>query len=379
MTVYDKLVATSFRGPSFGHIRITAAVVVLLHHCRNIEYSDIRFDPLFRYSGGEIHFGLLAVLVFFAISGFLVTPSLWRSENVINFAANRILRIFPALIVVVIASIALLGPALTTLPLDSYFLDPGLYRYSKNVLTLTQDYLPGVVNRDGDPIVINGALWTLHFEVLSYATLALTSMIGILRRRDLMLILCLACYGIHLAMTYDPILVAALPQRFLTFMRLFVYFGAGALLFIFADRIPFSGVVAFGALALTVLALPVGLGAVVLPLCVPYMIVFCGLSALPGQPLLKHDLSYGVYLIHAPMVVALSLAFPNLQVWWLAAAIVLLITLAVSYLSWIFVERPALKQKEIVSDWLNRQFDTRCSPWLKARMRVVKIGRIGTS
>lgn len=379
MTVYDKLVATSFRGPGFGHVRIAAAIVVLLHHTRSIEYTDIRLDPLFHYSGGEIHFGLLAVLVFFAISGFLVTPSLCRSENVINFASNRILRIFPALIVVVIASMAVLGPALTTLTLDSYFLDPGLYRYGKNVLTLTQDYLPGVVSRDGNPIVINGALWTLHFEVLSYVTLALTSMIGILRRRGLMLILCLTCYGIHLAMTYDPTLVVALPQRFLTFMKLFVYFGFGSLLFIFADRVPFSAAVALGALAVAVLALPVGLGAVVMPLCVTYMVVFCGLSALPGQPLLKHDLSYGVYLIHAPMVVMVGLSFPNLRVWWIAAAIVLVMTLGASYLSWVFVERPFLKQKEVMSNWLNGQFEARCHPWIKAGMRVVKMGRIETN
>lgn len=379
MTVHDRLVATSFRGPGFGHVRIAAAIIVLLHHCRSIEYSDIRSDPLFHYSGGEIHLGLLAVLVFFAVSGFLVTPSLYRSENVISFASNRILRILPALIVVVIASIAVLGPALTTLPLDSYFLDSNLYRYGKNVLTLTEDYLPGVVNRNGDPIVINGALWTLHFEVLSYATLALTSMIGILRRRGLMLILCLACYGIHLAMTYDPALVAMLPQRFLTFVKLFIYFGVGALLFIFADRVPFSAAVALGALVLAALALQVGLGAVVMPLCVPYMVVFCGLSVLPGQFLLKHDLSYGVYLIHAPMVVAVSVLFPNLQVWWLAAVIVLVITLGISYLSWIFVERPALKQKELMSNWLNGRFESWCSSWLKSCLRVTKIGRIGTS
>ena len=98
MTLQEKLIATSFRGPGFDQIRITAATMVLLHHCRGIEYADIRVDPLFQYSGGDIHFGFLAVLVFFTISGFLVTPGLLRSENVIDFACHRILRISPALI-----------------------------------------------------------------------------------------------------------------------------------------------------------------------------------------------------------------------------------------------------------------------------------------
>lgn len=361
MTVHERLVQTSFKGPGFGHIRIAAAIVVLFHHTRGIEYADIRMDPLFYYSGGLLHFGLFAVLVFFSVSGFLVTPSLFRSENVINFASNRILRIFPALIVVVIASMAVIGPALTILQPVSYVLDPNLYRYGKNLLTLTQDFLPGVINKDGQPIVINGALWTLHFEVLSYASLAVASVVGFLRRRGLILIMFLVCYGINLAMTYDPMLVAMFPQRFLTFMKLFIYFGAGSLMFIFSDRVPLSIAVALGALAVLLLALPVGLGAVVMPLCLPYIVVFCGLSCLPGEQLVKHDLSYGVYLFHAPMIVTVSVLFPNLQVWWLAAAIVLVITLGISYLSWIFVERPALKQKEILSNWLNLQFKATCT------------------
>ena len=36
----------------------------------------------------------------------------------------------------------------------SYFFDPNLYRYAKNVLTLTYDYLPGVFDNDGRPMLI---------------------------------------------------------------------------------------------------------------------------------------------------------------------------------------------------------------------------------
>lgn len=375
MTLHERLIATSFRGPGFDQIRIVAATVVLVHHCRGVEYVDIRVDPLFQYSGGDIHFGFLAVLVFFTISGFLVTPGLLRSENMIDFASHRILRISPALIAVVIASMALVGPTLSVFPPASYFSDPNLYRYAKNVLTLTYDYLPGVFDNDGHPILINGALWTLHFEVLSYVTLALTSMLGILRRRSLFLILFLASYGIHLAMSFDPTLVAVLPDRFLTFIKLFVYFGAGATLFIFSERVPFSIVFATGALALVMAALPFGLGAVVMPLCVPYIIIFCGLSALPGQPLLKHDLSYGVYLIHGPVLLAYSLVFPNVRIWWISAVSVFFITLVLSYLSWKFVEEPALRQKKVLSNWLNVRYDEWCPSWSKRTRAMVAKGK----
>jgi peptidoglycan/LPS O-acetylase OafA/YrhL len=367
MTLQERLVETSFRGPGFDLIRFVAATFVLLHHCRGIEYADIRVDPLFHYSGGFIHFGFLAVLVFFVIGGFLVTPSLLRSENMVDFALRRIIRIFPALIVVVIASMVVLGPILTNLTLSSYFSDPQLYYYAKNVLTLTYDYLPGVINNDGHPIMINGPLWILHFLVLSYAALALTAMLGLLRRRSQFMILFLASYGIYFAMSFDPTLVALLPDRLLTFIKLFVYFGAGATLFIFADCVPFSIAFAIGAFALVVAALPFGFGAVVMPLCFPYIIVFCGLSALPGRRLLKHDLSYGVYLIHSPILVAVSLFFSSLRIWWLAAVIVFFVTLVLSYLCWAFVEVPAMRRKKGLSNWLNGRVDAFCSAWSKRK------------
>jgi peptidoglycan/LPS O-acetylase OafA/YrhL len=364
MTLHERLSATSFRGPGFDLLRIVFATVVLLHHARGLEY-DMQVDPLFYYSGGFIHFGFLAVAVFFVLSGFLVTPSLIRSENVIDFASRRILRVFPPLIVVVIASMVVLGPALTIVPLASYFSDPNLYRYAKNMVTLTFDYLPGVIDKAGHPIIINGALWILHFEVLSYAALVLTNMLGFLRRRSLFLIPFLASYGIYLAMSFYPTFVAAFPHRFLTFVTLFVYFGAGATLFLFADRVPFSMAMVGGAFAVIMVALPFGMGAVVMPLCLGYIIIFFGLSALPGQPLLKHDLSYGIYLTHSPVLVAVSLLFPGLQTWWLVAAIAFLITLILSYLCWAFVEEPVLRWRKCLSNWLNGRFDSFCPPWRK--------------
>src|SRR5258708_21364142 len=82
----DRLGATELRGPGFDQLRFGAATMVLLHHCRGVEY-EVRVDPLFMYTGGFLHFGLFAVLIFFAISGFLVTPGLVRSGNVIDYVA----------------------------------------------------------------------------------------------------------------------------------------------------------------------------------------------------------------------------------------------------------------------------------------------------
>ena len=362
-TLDDRLGATAFRGPGFDQLRFAAATMVLLHHCRGVEY-DVRVDPLFIYTGGFLHFGLLAVLIFFAISGFLVTPGLVRSGNVIDYVTNRAVRIFPALIVVVFASILLIGPILTTISPVSYFSDPKLWLYAKNILTLTYDYLPGVISADGQPVIVNGALWTLHFEILSYGVLAIMSVLAVLRRFCVVLAF-LVAYGVYVASNFEPAVLAYLPSRLVTFISLFVYFIGSSSLYMFRNWIPYSAPLAVGALTLLMVALAYGLGAVIAPLCLPYITIFFGLSVLPGRSLLKRDLSYGIYLIHAPLLVAFSLLYPVVQPWWLVAAVVFFITLMLSYLSSRFVESPALARKKAVSNWINDRFSraVACRVW----------------
>jgi peptidoglycan/LPS O-acetylase OafA/YrhL len=353
MTLQERLVAVSGRGPGFDQIRLAAATVVLLHHCR-LTQNDIR-DPLYLYSGGYVHFGLLAVIIFFAISGFLVTPGLLRTGDLVAFAINRGLRIFPALSVIVLVTMLGLGPLLTSFSYGEYFSDPIFYRYAKNILTLTSDDLPGVLSAGGVPLVVNGALWTLHFEVLAYGTLALMSALGILRSRGFFIGVFVASFVVYLCMRFDPGFSHRLPGRFVTFMELFIYFAAGTALFVFRDRIPFSRLWVLLALLIILVSLPLGLGPITLPLCLPYIVIFGGLSHLPGQSLVRRDISYGVYLIHAPIVIAFSLMFHGN--WWLLAVMVVVVTVTLAYGSRVLVEEPALEQKKALSRRINGWVD----------------------
>ncbi|MEH2475588.1 peptidoglycan/LPS O-acetylase OafA/YrhL [Nitrobacteraceae bacterium AZCC 2161] len=362
MTFQDRLVSTSFRGPGFDHIRLVAAIIVLLHHCRGLQYPDIRDDPLLHYSAGFMDFGRFAVVIFFAISGFLVTPGLVRTGSAVDYAVHRIIRIFPGLIVNVVLTILVLGPILTTFTLASYFSDPHTYLYAKNISTLTVRYLPGVVSADGNPPIINGALWTLHFEVLCYIVLGLFGAFGLLSRRTFFLALWCVSYAVYIAVSISPAFANVMFERLSTFVSLFVYFGSGVLLYLFRTRIPFSPVWAGAALALLLAALPLGGGPIVMPICLPYLMMFCGLSALPAKMPLKHDLSYGVYLIHALVLAAFGLTFPNMHIWWIGAAAIFVVTLVLAYVSWIFVEGPALKQKKALSKWVHRRIDSVMPP-----------------
>jgi peptidoglycan/LPS O-acetylase OafA/YrhL len=357
VTFQHQLVLTSFRGPGFDHVRLFAAIIVLLHHSRGLQYPDLRDDPFLHYSAGYMDFGRFAVVIFFAISGFLVTPGLLRTANIVDYAVHRSVRIFPGLIVNVVLTMLLLGPILTTHSLVSYFSDPQMFLYAKNISTLTVRYLPGVVASDGSSVIINGALWTLHFEVLCYIALGLLGAFGLLSRRCLVLALWCASYAIYVAMEISPIFASALPARFSIFINLFVFFGCGVLLYLYRTRIPFSPILACAALALVLGVLPLGGGPFVMPICLPYLMMFCGLSILPGKVPLKYDLSYGMYLIHAPVLVAFSLMFPNMHIWWIGATIVFLITLILAYCSWVFVESPAMSRKKVATNWVHRRIE----------------------
>jgi peptidoglycan/LPS O-acetylase OafA/YrhL len=354
VTIQDRLASASFRGPGFDHIRLAAAVTVLLHHARGLQYSNVQDDPLLHYTAGFMDFGRLAVVVFFSISGFLVTPGLLRTGSVLNYAVNRCVRIFPGLVANVAITILVLGPCLTTYSLWSYFGDPRTYFYAKNILTLMVDHLPGVVTVEGQPASINGALWTLHFEVLCYVVLGLLSLAGFLRRRWLVLALWSVTYLAYVTVEMHPVFASFIPARVLTFLNLYVYFGSGVLLYLYGTHIPLSKSLACTSLATLLLLSALGEGAIVMPICLPYLIVFCGLSSIPSKMPIARDLSYGVYLIHEPVILAFSFIFPNLHVWWVGAVGVFLVTLTLAHMSWSFIEEPALNHKKALSDWVRR-------------------------
>jgi peptidoglycan/LPS O-acetylase OafA/YrhL len=115
VNVRQKLAANASRGPGFDRIRLIAAAVVVLHHNSTYLIADIAHDYLYTYSRTFSNFGLSAVDIFFALSGFLVTPSLSRTGDVVSFTVNRTLRIVPALAVSVFLAMFVIGPALSRL------------------------------------------------------------------------------------------------------------------------------------------------------------------------------------------------------------------------------------------------------------------------
>jgi peptidoglycan/LPS O-acetylase OafA/YrhL len=357
MTLLKKLAANSYKGPGFDRIRLIAALIVVFHHCGTYVIRHIAQDYLFYYSHGFIHFGLLAVTIFFALSGFLVTPSLIRTGDTLTFTVHRALRIMPALIASVFFAIFVIGPILTTQPLEVYFTDPLTYRYTKNLMFLVVDTLPGVRMPNGELIIVNGALWTLYFEVLCYASLVIMSLSGILARRGCTLAVFVAIYVTNAVLWYSSSLHAVVPARIETFVGLFVYFASGICLYRLADIIPWSaGAAAMAALSI-VIGLPLGIGVLVMPISLPYLVVYVGLSQLLGRAQYKNDYSYGIYIFHGQVLAFMVIMLPSLRNFFAAAPLIALASLSIAILSWTFIEAPVLSSKKSVSAMVRRNAD----------------------
>ena len=331
--------------PGFDTLRILAALLVVVHHTQGYDprVDILTDDLLFRIGAGYTTIGFFAVCIFFAISGFLVTPGLTKTGNVIGYLSRRFMRIMPLLLVVVLATVFIVGPLATSLPLQSYFSDPQTWLYLKNVTTSLSLQLPGVVNEHGGDTV-NGPLWTLRYEWLCYIALAVLSAVGLLRKRILVAGLWLAAIAFASAMYVDQTDPGNQP---IMFAHLFSYFACGVLLYLFRDRIPASPYAAIAAAALLVASWASGTGTVFAPALTGYLVAMLGLVRWPWSGLLaKADLSYGIYLMHAPsIIVVLALWSPSGP--WALFAATLALTIPLAALSWFALEKPALAHKTL--------------------------------
>lgn len=333
------------RGPGFDTVRLVAASGVMLHHSLGIEMDIVLDDPLYAFSGGYTHLGIMAVAVFFAISGFLVTPGLIKTGNVLEYLSRRFMRIMPLLTVVVILAAMVVGPLLSSLPATEYFAHPQTWAYLKNVTTSLSLSLPGVVNHGGTSIV-NAPLWTLRYEWLCYLIVALASVVLVLTHRAAWLAVwagCVIAFPLTLGFV-GPEELSSQPQILL---YLFAYFGAGVTLALYADRIPHSLLLMGSAFLLLTVSLAAGLGALFAPVLVTYIAVSIGAVRLPwSDALSKADLSYGIYLTHSIVLTVLMNVYDFRSAISLFAACAL-ISVCVALTTWNLIEKPALKHKSL--------------------------------
>src|SRR4249919_485571 len=135
------------RDNNFNLVRILAAFAVLVSHSFPLAMGLIggMVEPL--KARLDVTLGSIAVDLFFIASGFLVTGSLLTRKSIVEFLWARVLRIYPALLVMVLLVVFGLGLSFTTAPVSAYLSDTRTYLFIVKNSTLIAGIaqkLPGV-------------------------------------------------------------------------------------------------------------------------------------------------------------------------------------------------------------------------------------------
>ncbi len=334
------------RSNNFDLIRLVAALFVLIGHAPAILYNQgFSFDPFHAIFG--LRMQTLGVCVFFIVSGFLVSRSWEKRKSVYGFFVSRLLRIFPALIGVVLLSVLVLGPCLTTLNLADYFASPITAKYLQNISLYRMYYqLPGVFESNPHPGSVNGSLWTLPYEFTCYMLLVVLGSFKVLENRYATLLFALMLFISY--WLFQPILdVVVLPVfgiDFKNFLPLLIYFSTGMVFYQFRNSLRFGWLGwAFCGVVCVLIQLGI-IPQIMIAWILPYLVLSISFSKkIKFNDFGRYgDFSYGFFLYAFPIQQLIVYLSPFKLTVFPMVMLSIVCTLPFAIVSWRLIEKPAL-------------------------------------
>jgi len=300
------------------------------------------------YEPTRIHdwtFSYLAVNGFFILSGLLIAKSLSTRRNIVGYARSRLLRIYPALILLMVALLVLFGPLFGTSRGFAYLGEAEPWAYAARVLLMGDPLTgPGGVFHASPEPIFNGALWTIRYEVLAYLFAAIGFAVGILRNRWLTIIVLAGSQLIYFILQNTALATSA-PEGIISLFRFTTAFLIGMALWHFPKARCPTPVVLLVALLGFLLLGSTSLGELFANLLLAACLMKAGLVSSPFPRLATMpDYSYGIYIWHYPVLQSVLVLNPEIHPSMLLA-ISSPIILLFAGLSWHLVERPALRLK----------------------------------
>jgi peptidoglycan/LPS O-acetylase OafA/YrhL len=328
---------------NFNLLRLVFALAVVVYHV-----SALSGVAAWAPAVGPLSIGAgIGVQGFFVLSGYLVYGSLVRSPTLTRYAEKRIRRLYPAyaavILICVVAALALSPAARADLGGAARYLG-----WNLAFLNFLAPNLPGLFAHN--PVrEVNGALWTLKIEVAFYVVLPLIAWLlriaGARTRWVLIALIYVAAEAWRYAflhMTFAdgqpaPIeLARQLPGQ----MSFFI---VGVAFAMRRDRPPWRVLAPLGVLLLLV--------SFAHPLAEPLRALGLGVTAIwlataiprPFDAARFGDLSYGVYIVHFPIIQTLAALGLFAASPWLGGFAAIAASLCGALLMWRLVERPALR------------------------------------
>ena len=322
-------------------LRLVAALMVLYAHSFAF-YGNPAAGFL-----GLTSYGGLGIDIFFVISGYLIVKSWDFSPSPKNFLIKRSLRIFPALIVVVLISMLILGPMFSTLSVSEYFAHPALSGYLRNIILSPVFYLPGVLEHARVPNAVNGSLWSLPVEFFMYLVVMA---LGLLFKGGRFVYAVATAVFAALVVFWcwrdaPLIVIHGTDVRNIFLTGIYFMIGACYAKFGLERWFSLSGVCLL--LMATILLAPyASVSKYLLWFTLPYIVLAYGLSSSWLGTLVNKvgDCSYGVYIYAFPVQQFVLLKFPEIS-YGMYLFVTVLITLVLGYCSWHLIEKRILKFK----------------------------------
>jgi peptidoglycan/LPS O-acetylase OafA/YrhL len=327
------------RENNFNLLRFIAASMVILYHSR-----PGHADWIFRHTGGRESYGSVPVLLFFAISGFLVTQSFINSGSLKTFLAARALRIFPGLWAAIPFTIIASSFA-SPVPWGKYLTHPQTLRYwwHNSLLWDLQFNLPGAFLHVPMARNVNGSLWTLPAELRMYWVCAALGVLGLYTSRAALNSLLVA-----ILLLVTSVKMEALPMvGMVNVAQWELAFLLGAAFWMNRNELRLNLPVALLLLASVGLVDdPEAARLWVVP-AIGYAAICLALHpAVFFRPFTRlGDYSYGLYIYAFPLQQQMFFYFPKIS-WFARLAIAYPIILGVAIVSWHLIEKPALSLKK---------------------------------
>jgi len=331
------------RPSGFDYMRLILALSLVGGHFAFTEYGFF-----FGYEFWDTWRRPISAIItptFFALSGYLVAGSYFRSKTVFSYLGFRILRIFPAMAFETVLCAFILGPTFTVLSLREYFSDALFYKYFYNIIGMPHLFLPGVFASNPLPRVVNLQLCTIPWELGCYILVAVMSLVGIFRSRIYLTVIVLAinawAFSHYSSFTFIPFAGAVVQGPVLV-----ESFLAGVVMFVFSDRLPHDWrLFVLSAIAtITLLFIREDYFAS-FPLA--YTTVYLGLlNPRRSKIVLSGDYSYGIYLYAFPIQQAVACVNGSHKAWYLDVVYAYLLIVGMAVISWWLVEKSALSLRK---------------------------------
>ncbi|MFG2982361.1 acyltransferase family protein [Streptomyces sp. NPDC048258] len=361
------------RNNSMGVIRLCLATAVVVSHARVLGFGRTEFGRAFTH--GQVDLGKWSVYGFFVLSGILVTRSGARL-GLGRFLWHRALRLLPGLWVCLFLTAFVVAPVLYWRlhgTLDGFLgrgWGPVEYLRSNGAIQLNQNDVSGVMaDAMGKGVAydrsIDGALWSLYYEVLCYVGVAVLAVTGVLARarRAVLLITCLLGWLVIRQAVGDRFWAGAFEASYLhpfdlplvgfTNPVLVIYLGyafaLGAVIELYRERIPVSDVLGIASLVALLVSARYGFLFVVGVPAFAYFLVWLAIRLpAPFRRIgARSDYSYGIYIYG--FVVEQALVVLGFARWGLVPylGLSLAVTVVLAMLSWHCVEGPAMRLKDL--------------------------------